>query len=98
MDNIRIWGMRIAAAILLAFGILSFLAVTDSHPVSFYLTWEALDRRGPVAIGLPLLFAGSGLIVAVASSRRFVESKQIRIGAALLLVLSLALFAVAHVF
>jgi uncharacterized membrane protein HdeD (DUF308 family) len=98
MDNIRIWGMRIAGAILLAFGLLAFLAAAESHSLSFYLTREALDRRVLAAIVLPLLFIATGVIAVVASSRRFAESKQLRIGAALLIVLSLVLFAVGHVF
>jgi len=98
MASIRIWGMRVAAAVSIALGVISLLAATNSHQVPTYLALDALDRRGLAAIVLPLLFIGTGVVAAVASSRRFAESKQLRIGAALLIILSLVLFAFGYAF
>ena len=97
MDDIRIWGMRILAAVLFVVGLLSVPAAFETHSSLSYLVWEPLDLRPVAAIALPFLFIGIGAVAVFASSRRLAESMRLRIGAALLLVFSLVLFALGYV-
>ena len=93
MDGIRIWSMRIAAAVSLVVGLLALPAAIESLSLSPTILRGPLGHRGMAAIVLPVLFIVAGLVASVASSRRFAESTQLRIGAAMLLVVSLAFFA-----
>ena len=93
MDGVRIWGMRIAAAVSLVVGLLALPAAIES------LSWSPTILRGPLghremaAIVLPVLFIAAGVVAGVASSRRFAESTQISNGAPFLHVVSQAFLA-----
>ena len=84
------------AAVLFVVGLLSVPAAFETHSSS-YVLGEPLDLRRVAAIALPFLFIAIGAVAVFSSSRRLAESMRLRIGAALLLVFSLVLFALGYV-